>query len=96
MTAEELRILFNRLKLYDAVQRGELSIAIKEDRHPRVPKSGDPHCTHSQMVGYYDAEGREVAVVHQFLRPDGTLGASKRPDPKKVLHEGVKWKVRGD
>jgi hypothetical protein len=27
--------------------------------------------------------------VHQYLRPDGTLGLSGRPDPKLVLYEGV-------
>jgi hypothetical protein len=33
-----------------------------------------------------DAYNNEVARVHQYLRPDGTIGGSGRPDPKKVLY----------
>jgi hypothetical protein len=29
-------------------------------------------------------EGREVAVVHQYLRENGSLGASGLPDPKRI------------
>jgi hypothetical protein len=32
-------------------------------------------------------------MVHQYLRPDGTLGASGLPDPKLVVHEGVVYKL---
>ena len=34
------------------------------------------------MVRYLDADGNVVAMVHQYLLPDGTLGASGNPDPK--------------
>lgn len=34
-------------------------------------------------------EGQKVAGVHQYLRVDGTLGASGRPDPKELLIGGV-------
>jgi hypothetical protein len=37
-------------------------------------------------VHYIDLElGRKVAMVHRYLRMDGTLGASGMPDPKKVI-----------
>ena len=36
------------------------------------------------MVAYYEKR-RKVAMVHQYLRPDGTLGASGLPDPKRLL-----------
>ncbi len=45
-------------------------------------------CTRSQLITYFDADGRRVAIVHQYLRRDGTLGASGLPDPKWLLHEG--------
>jgi hypothetical protein len=32
---------------------------------------------------------KKVAVAHQYLRPDGTLGASGRPDPKAIFSEDV-------
>lgn len=38
---------------------------------------------------YYSVAGDPVAIVHQYVLPDGMLGASGRPDPKWVI-------VRGD
>jgi hypothetical protein len=48
-----------------------------------------PFCTRSQLISYLDDAGQEVARVHQYLQPDGTLGASGRPDPKRLLHDGI-------
>ncbi len=31
---------------------------------------------------------KKVALVHQYLRPDGRIGASGMPDPKWLLGEG--------
>ncbi len=47
-------------------------------------KSGQPHGTKTQMVEYIDANGAQIALVHQYKLLDGTLGASGRPDPKKL------------
>jgi hypothetical protein len=41
------------------------------------------------MVVYLDSNDDQVALVHQYLRTDGSLGGSGRPDPKKVLKDGV-------
>jgi hypothetical protein len=30
-----------------------------------------------------------MARVHQYVLVDGTIGASGRPDPKRVFYEGV-------
>ena len=38
--------------------------------------------------------GSEVARVHQYLRKDGTLGASGRPDPKMIIEKGVAYRLR--
>ena len=84
----ELRRLFNELGLFEAAQRGEFSIRVKRDGHPSALWVGEPVCTRSQAVGYIDADGREIAVVHQYLRRDGSIGASGRPDPKRLLHNG--------
>jgi hypothetical protein len=47
----------------------------------------------SQIIEYFDAEGTRVALVDQYLRPDGTLGGSGRPDPKRVLVGNEEWFV---
>ena len=72
----------------EAVEAGRLTIQLKTDKHPSAPGADEPFCTRSQAVGYFDADGRQVAVVHQYLRQDGSLGASGRPDPKWLLHDG--------
>ena len=53
----------------------------------------EPPGTRSQMVAYVDASGQRVALVHQYLRPDGTLGGSGRPDPKLLIEGGVTYFV---
>lgn len=48
-----------------------------------------PYCTHSQTFDYLDGDIR-VAVVHQYLAPDGvSLGGSGMPDPKYIELNGV-------
>jgi hypothetical protein len=49
------------------------------------------------MIAYVESWGRqrEVARAHRYLRPNGTLGASGKPDPKTVrigrtLYRGVR------
>ena len=58
-----------------------------------MPLAREPYCTRSQIVRYYDG-AHQVAVVHQYMRPDGTIGAWGRPDPKAVLHEGVLYQLQ--
>ena len=61
--------------------------------NPAPPAAGQPTNTLSQMVSYIDAGGQEVARVHQYLRPDGTIGAKGRPDPKRLLENGVLYRL---
>ena len=47
------------------------------------PKAGQVAGTRTQMVRYFRrSDGALMAIVHRYLRPDGTLGASGLPDPK--------------
>jgi hypothetical protein len=49
---------------------------------------GFPFGTRSQFIIYRDGH-HEVARAHRYLLPDGQLGASGRPDPKRMLCCGV-------
>lgn len=53
------------------------------------PSVDEPSCTRSQYVRYVDSDGRMVAEVHRYLRPDGTIGASGVPDPKRISFGGT-------
>lgn len=54
------------------------------ERHPARPKANEPFCTQSQIISYV-AGGLEIARAHRYIRPDGTLGASGKPDPKALF-----------
>jgi hypothetical protein len=77
--------MFNRLRFFERVASGELTEVVIEHRE-RTPRwSQDP--LYRQMVRYFDGD-EQVAVVNQWLRFDGTLSASGRPDPKRIVVDG--------
>lgn len=84
----ELRKLFNQGRYADLVSYGALSEKLIREGSPS-PSVNEPPGTRSQILAYLDDKGQQVCIVHQYLRPDGTLGASGKPDPKKLLHNGI-------
>jgi hypothetical protein len=84
--AQDLQQLFNNGQYLEKVQRNQLLASVESSR-PAHPSKGQPPGTLSQMVWYFDANER-VALVHQYLRPDGTIGASGLPDPKRLYING--------
>lgn len=86
--AADIQKLFNEGSYSARVKSGEFSEKLYS-QGPPSPNSGQPPGTLSQIISYLDRRGREIARVHQYLRRNGTLGGSGKPDPKKLLHEGV-------
>jgi len=90
----ELRQRFNDGRYWERAQAGELHAVVTDTRHPSLPVANEPICTESQMVSYRDQDGQEIARVHQYLRPDKeTLGASGRPDPKRLYEGGILYRL---
>jgi hypothetical protein len=87
-TSTVLRQKFNSANLYEKACSGQLTQKVVKEKHPSPPPALEPTCTRSQFVHYSDEAGVVVARVHQYLRQDGTLGASGLPDPKVLLWEG--------
>jgi hypothetical protein len=94
VSAQELRRMFNEGGYFQRVQAGSLRVSIVRDGHPSAPKANEPFCTRSQTIIYSERDRRRIAVVHQYLRQDGALGASGMPDPKKLWREGVVYEAR--
>jgi hypothetical protein len=67
------------------VQPGRCVVRVITTNHPSAPLAPVPHCTQSQLIGYFDKTRRRIATAHQYLKPDGSLGASGLPDPKSLL-----------
>jgi len=89
VSSAQMRRLFNEGRYWERGQKGEFTTVVVRESHPSPPRAGQPLCTRSQMVSYRDRSGREVARVHPYLRPDGSLGASGQPDPKRLFQEGI-------
>jgi hypothetical protein len=88
VSASDLRALFNNGRYEDLVGYGVLSEKPIREGQPAA-KANQPPGTKSQVLAYLDAEAKQVAIVHRYLRPDGKLGGSGKPDPKKLLHNGT-------
>jgi len=88
-----LQQLFNDGGFLQGLQEGRIDQLVQRQNHADPERTGQPFCTQSQIVSYLEGN-QEVARVHQYLRPDGTIGASGRPDPKKVLVNGVMYCFR--
>lgn len=85
VTPTIIQRLFNTGQYYERVISGEFTTVIRKERVPKRQKPGHPPGTRSQFVYYYDSDGNKLAGVHQYLLPDGTLGASGKPDPKYIF-----------
>ena len=82
---QHLRQLFNSGPYMEWITQGALSLEYLRNDHLKAPDAkGNQPCTRRQMIRYLDAQGNPVVEVFQYLRRDGSLGASGRPDPKRL------------
>ena len=89
-TAYQLRRIFADAEILKKAASGELT-AVVEEEHPAAPEYNQDEGTMSQLLVYYDKSGSAVAEAHQFLKKDGSLGASGQPDPKMVVQGGIQY-----
>ena len=87
-----IRHLFNGLGIWRAAQTGKYQMRIRRDSP--CPYPDEPPGTRAQEREILDGQ-RLIALVHGYWRPDGSLGASGRPDPLKVLHGRVMYCLAG-
>ena len=81
--------MFNDGKYWEQVQNGTLRAILVANNHPSSPRAKEPICTRSQYIIYVNRMGKKVAGVHQYLRTNGKLGASGRPDPKELFLNSI-------
>ena len=89
-----MRRLFNTGRYYERMLAGEFRPKIIGE----IPRRrGDRRIrgSRSQTVEYWDRFGMLIARVHEYRMPDGSLGASGRPDPKLLRHEGDVYVLDG-
>ena len=91
-----MRLRFNNGNYWEKSTKGELTKIVIEERVPKVLPPGEPANTLSQMVSYRDSEDTEIARAHQYLRPNGEIGASGKPDPKRLYEGGILYRLQKD
>ena len=86
----ELRRRFNDGHYAESAERGELRIVILEPPNRPAPAGAQQiPGTVSQMISYRDSDDNELVRAHRYVRPDGTVGGSGRPDPKIIFESGI-------
>ena len=83
---------FNEGGYWDRTKSGELTVHPLESNISMLLTQESVQII-SEMLSYRDADGNEIARIHQFRRPDGTLAASGKPDPKRLLENGVLYRL---
>ncbi len=79
--------MFNEGHYLYRVQAGELRTQLHAEAHPSPPRAQLPPCTRSQIIAYLDDNLIEVALVHQYLLPNGSVAGL--PDPKRLFKDGI-------
>jgi len=88
-----MRRRFNRGRYHQRTLTGQLTVHINRNTHPSRTEASEPFCTQTQEISYFDGPV-EVVRIHQYLRPDDTLGASGQPDPKRIFEGGILYRLR--
>ena len=83
--ASIIREKFAKLRVIERARLGELHVRLDANKHATAPAAPEPYCTRSQLLGYYELDGTPIAQAHQYVRPDGSLGASGQPDPRRLF-----------
>ena len=74
----------------DRAKRGEIHTQVVKCRHLKCPLT-QPICTHSQTIEFLDADGKRIALCHQYKRRDGSIGGSGKPDPKRLIVDQITY-----
>jgi len=80
--ADTLRRLFSMGEFEERAKAGILTTRVRAgSEHPAPSHLGAPPGTVSHMLQYFEPNGRIVAMAHEYVLPDGSVGASGKRDP---------------
>lgn len=94
ISQKSIRQKFNQSQYPSMIREGQLVPRFLRNSHLKKPEEKrEPYCTCSQTIRYTDKVGNWVVEVHQYLRPDKTIGGSGRPDPKRLRIERTVFSI---
>jgi hypothetical protein len=84
-----IRQIFNNCQeLKTLVIEKKNKTLLKSKKLSNPEKKGLPNGTYSESFSYRNENGSYSVIVHQYTLPDGQIGASGQPDPKRVQIKG--------
>jgi hypothetical protein len=92
VSQQRIRAMFNDGKYWTRARNREFTLECIYNKLAPA-KARQPRGTKSQVIAYINANGEQIALVHQYLKPDGTLGGSGKPDPKELLDGEILYKI---
>lgn len=84
----EIQGIFNAGPYHQQIEDRQLTPHYLRNAHLTQVERGNHPCTQRQMIRYLDSQGNPVVEIFQYLRTDGTLGASGKRDPKRLWLPG--------
>lgn len=85
----KIRALFNNSQYFEKIKKGLLQKKVIQTTPLKNPhEKGEPPGTCSEIILYRERKTGFFAIVHQYTRPDGSIGASGKPDPKRLKIAG--------
>ena len=95
VAADKIRALFNKSQYYEKIKKGLLQEKVVKKTLLKYPKKkGEPQGTYSEIVRYREPKTGFILYAHRYKRPDGSIGASGKPDPKFLQIGGKLYKVQ--
>jgi hypothetical protein len=91
VTEAELRHRFAKGEYLTRASKGEFGCCLTASNPSQ--SADEPIGTRTVVVSYLDDLLNRVFMVHFYLRPDGTIGGSGKPDPKWLFEDGVVYAV---
>ena len=92
ISVDEMRQKFNGSGYWENVKSGKWTAIVMESRTSDALPNETVEIT-SLMLSYRDEAGNEMARVHQYQRPDGSIAASGKPDPKRMVRDGTLYRL---
>lgn len=85
VSPNNIRDMFNKSQFPGMIEDRKLTPIYLRNAHLKAPQiKHEPYCTHSQMIRYLDQTGQWIVEIHQYLRPDKSIGGGGKPDPKRL------------
>ena len=86
--------MFNAGRYWERVREGELVIVELYSGEPD-PDKGQPPGTRTVTYAFRESKaGPDLAHAHAFIQPGWVIGASGKPDPKRIWKDGILYLLK--